>query len=61
MSYDFPDGPDYNPEPIDNDPWDVNTTTPEAPEGFCWVMFKAPEGYSPQWHWGLQPILEEKE
>ncbi len=23
MSHDFPDGPDWNPEPIDDDPWDV--------------------------------------
>ena len=27
MSHDFPDGPDYNPEPIDDDPWNVNTDT----------------------------------
>ncbi len=27
MSHDFPDGPDYNPEPIDDDPWDVDTDT----------------------------------
>lgn len=29
MSHDFPDGPDYNPEPIDDDPWD---TRPYAPD-----------------------------
>ncbi len=27
MSHDFPDGPDYNPEPIDDDPWDVPGTS----------------------------------
>ncbi len=38
MSWDFPDGPDYNPEPLDDDPWDVSTSTepedclPEATE-----------------------------
>ncbi len=34
MSHDFPDGPDYNPEPIDDDPWDVDTTSapPEITE-----------------------------
>lgn len=28
MSHDFPDGPDYNPEPIDDDPWDVPSLQP---------------------------------
>ena len=32
MSHDFPDGPDYNPEPIDDDPWDVPEAHPEPPE-----------------------------
>ncbi len=27
MSHDFPDGPDYNPEPLDDDPWNVDTTS----------------------------------
>ena len=32
MSWDFPDGPDYNPEPLDDDPWDVSYPTPDEPE-----------------------------
>jgi hypothetical protein len=31
MSHDFPDGPDWNPEPLDDDPWDVDTTSGECP------------------------------
>ena len=33
MSHDFPDGPDYNPEPLDDDPWDVDTTS--QPDELC--------------------------
>ncbi len=29
MSHDFPDGPDYNPEVIEDDPWDVNEVLPD--------------------------------
>ncbi len=32
MSHDFPDGPDWNPEPIDDDPWDAPEAHPEPPE-----------------------------
>ncbi len=32
MSHDFPDGPDYNPEPLDDDPWDAPEAHPEPPE-----------------------------
>lgn len=30
MSHDFPDGPDYNPEPIDDDPWDAPEAHPDT-------------------------------
>ncbi len=32
MSHDFPDGPDYNPEVLDDDPWDAPEAHPEPPE-----------------------------
>ncbi len=34
MSHDFPDGPEYNPEPIDDDPWDAPEAHPEV-EPWC--------------------------
>ncbi len=55
MSHDFPDGPDYNPEPLDDDPWEVTTSTLEAPEGMRWVLIDAPP-YQPNKRWVLEPI-----
>lgn len=37
MSYDYPDGPDYNPEPLDDDPWD---TRPYATDDDCGCNFE---------------------
>lgn len=59
MSHDFPDGPDYNPEPIDDDPWDVDTTS--APADMRWVQIEAPQGHHPRWRWVLEPIPEATE
>lgn len=55
MSHDFPDGPDYNPEPLDDDPWNVDTTTREAPEGLRWVQVRA-STVEPRWRWVLEAI-----
>lgn len=54
MSHDFPDGPDYNPEPLDDDPWNVDTAS--APEDFRWVLIDAPQGHHPRKRWVLEHI-----
>lgn len=44
MSYDFPDGPDFNPEPLDDDPWDVRPYAEEevTPRRYCFPQCRDP-------------------